>query len=131
MTAEAILILGGLGYVCFRQWLRHDRRRMIHLERLAAIEKGREMPEVELESSRNDWSVQRYLLVAGWSWIAVGVGGGLSLFAMIRTASPEWLRELPPSGSEIAAIIPIGIGLAHLVTYRAGQRRETRQERIG
>jgi hypothetical protein len=129
MTAEAILILVGVGYVCFRQWLRHDKRRMIHLERLAAIEKGREMPAVELESSRNEWGIQRYLLVAGWSWIAIGVGGGLSLYVMLRNASPEWLRELPPLGSEVAAIVPIGIGLAHLATYRVGERREKRGER--
>lgn len=126
MTAEVVVTLGILGYVCFRQWLRHDKRRMIHRERLAALEAGRELPAVEQESSQSLWNVQRFLLVAGISWVAAGLGGGLTFFVILRQASPEWLRQLPPAGTEIAAIIPIGIGLAHLIAFWAGERRDRR-----
>jgi hypothetical protein len=127
MMAETLIILGILAYIGFRHWLRHDRRRMIHRERLAAIEKGLELPAIEHERSRFDWSVQRFLLVAGLSWIAIGVGGGLSLFLMLRHAPAEWIRDLPPPGTEVAALIPVGIGVAHLITFWIGERRERRE----
>jgi hypothetical protein len=46
---------------------------------------------------------------------------------VLRYASPEWQQVLPPPGSEIAAIIPIGIGIAHLIAFRTGERRERLQ----
>ena len=33
-----------LGFVGFRQWLRHQQRAWVHRERLAALEKGVELP---------------------------------------------------------------------------------------
>jgi hypothetical protein len=128
MTFEAVAVIFGIGYVCFRHWLRHDKRRMLHRERLAALEAGRELPAAEQESSHSRWNVQRFLLVAGISWVAVGLGGGLTFFVILRQASPEWVRQLPPAGTEIAAIIPIGIGLAHLITFWAGERRDRRSQ---
>lgn len=128
MMAETLIFLGILAYIGFRHWLRHDRRRMIHRERLAVIEKGMELPAIEQERSRFDWSVQRFLLVAGLSWIAIGVGGGLSLFLMLRHAPAEWIQSLPPPGTEVAALIPIGIGVAHLITFWVGERREGRKQ---
>ncbi len=124
MTSEAVVILGIIGYISLRQWLRHDKRRMIHRERLAALEAGKELPAVEQESSQSSWNVQRFLLVFGISWIAIGVGGGLTFYVILRQASPEWLRQLPPAGTEVAALIPVGIGLAHLIAFWAGERHD-------
>lgn len=126
MTFETVMVFGILIYVCFRQWLRHDQRRMLHRERLAALEAGRELPAIEKESGQSRWNIQRFLLVAGISWIAAGVGGGLTFYVILRQGSAEWLRGMPPAGTEIAAIIPVGIGLAHLITFWAGERRERR-----
>ena len=66
---EALILVVIIGYIAFRNWLTHDKRRMIHRERLAAIEKGVTLPAVEQEAERRTWNVQRYLLLAGWSWI--------------------------------------------------------------
>ena len=130
MTSEAVVILGIIGGICLRQWLRHDKRRMLHRERLAALEAGKEIPAVEQESSQSGWNVQRYLLLFGISWIVIGVGGGLTFYVILRQASSEWLRQLPPAGTEVAALIPVGIGLAHLITFWAGERHDRgRKER--
>src|SRR5215207_5282365 len=57
----------------FQLWARHQRRLMIHRERLVAIEKGVEpQPFVEEEIRRGSWNVQRLLLLAGLCWVSVG-----------------------------------------------------------
>ena len=38
-----------VGYAAYREWLRHQRRALIHHERLAAIEKGLNLPPLEQE----------------------------------------------------------------------------------
>jgi hypothetical protein len=45
---------------------------------------------------------------------------------MLSGAAPETLGPIPPRGTRYAAIIPIGIGIAHLITYWTGERRERR-----
>ena len=55
---EFVAFVGVLAcYVAFRQWMQHDRRRMVHRERLAAIEKGIELPPLEQEVQRSRWNV--------------------------------------------------------------------------
>jgi hypothetical protein len=63
-----------LAFVAFVQWMRQQRRLMIHRERIAAIEKGIELPPVTQEVQRSSWNVQRLLLLAGLVWISIGVG---------------------------------------------------------
>lgn len=122
-VAEAGFFLCVFGYISFRHWLRHDRRRMLHRERLAALEKGIELPAVETEAERRTWNVQRFLLVAGLSWVAIGIGGGAVLHHLTTNRAPEWAGRLPPEGTEWAALTPIGVGIAHLITYWIGERR--------
>jgi hypothetical protein len=55
-----------------QMWARHQRRLMIHRERLAAIEKGIELPPLEHEIQKRSWNVQRLLLLAGLVWISLG-----------------------------------------------------------
>ena len=73
-----------LGFVGFGMWLRQQRRLMIHRERLAAIEKGIELPPVLQEVQRTSWNVQRLLLLAGLVWISIGTGFYLVFSEMLR-----------------------------------------------
>ena len=50
----AIVAVALIGFVAFRQWLAHQRRMMIHRERLLAIEKGVALPPLEQEIRRNN-----------------------------------------------------------------------------
>jgi len=61
----AIVVVALIAFVGFRQWLQHNRRVMIHRERLAAIEKGVEIPSLDLEVHRSKWIVGRVLLLGG------------------------------------------------------------------
>ena len=70
LFVAAITVL--TAYAAFQQFLRHQRRTMIHRERLAALEKGVELPPLEQEILRGRWNVQRILLFAGLVWISVG-----------------------------------------------------------
>lgn len=63
---EALVAVCIIGYIAFRNWLNHDKRRMVHRERIAAIEKGIQLPAIEQEVERRTWNVQRFLLLAGW-----------------------------------------------------------------
>ena len=121
---EALFLSVIIGYIAFRNWLNHDKRRMIHRERMAAIEKGVALPAIEHEAERRTWNVQRFLLLAGWSWIAIGIGGFIALHMVIARAVPAPAFEIPPDGTQYAAVIPVGIGIAHLITYWTGERRE-------
>src|SRR5712692_2515098 len=92
----AIVLVALIAYMGFRQWLRHHRRVMIHRERLAAVEKGIEVPPLEREVQRNAWNVQRILLLAGLSWISLGIGAFVVLSALL--AYPSKLTEEIPNG---------------------------------
>ena len=124
---EALILACIIGYIAFRNWLEHDKRRMIHRERLAAIEKGIELPAVAQEVGRRTWNMQRFLLLAGLTWIFVGIGGFIGISAILEFAKQRPVSaDIPPQGAQFLAIIPLGFGIAHLVTYWVGQRREQR-----
>jgi len=108
-------------FIAFRQWIQHHRRVLLHRERLAAIEKGIELPAVEQEVKRSNWNVQRLLLLAGLIWITLGVATFLVLTAII--SSPSEATKDVPRGIQLVGIAPIGIGLAHLITFWVEGRR--------
>ena len=110
-----------LAYFGFRHWLRHNRRMMIHRERLAAIEKGVELPPVEQEVKRNTWNIQRIILLTGLIWISLGVAAFVTLSVVLAYGMNT--RDLPP-GIQWVAIAPVGIGLSHLLVYLAGRNKE-------
>jgi len=119
IAAVAIALIGYAGY---REWLRHQRRTLIHQERLAAIEKGVDLPPLEQEQRRSSWNVQRTLLLAGMIWLSLGVCAYITLSAII--ASPENTKlEIPP-GVQWLGLGPAAIGVSHLVVYLAGKKRE-------
>jgi hypothetical protein len=118
----ALVVLALIGYLGLREWLRHQRRTFIHRERLAAIEKGVDLPALEQETKRSAWNVQRTLLLAGLVWVSLGVCAFVTLSVVI--ASPENARlEIPP-GVQWLGIAPTAIGLSHLVVYWTGKKKE-------
>ena len=117
-----IVIVTLIAFAGFRQWLKHQRRAMIHRERLAAIEKGVAIPPLEQEVRRSDWNVQRILLLAGFIWISLGIG----LFAVLTAllAHPEGLTDLH-QGFQWLGIAPLLIGFSHLIVYVVGRKKES------
>ena len=118
----SIVAVAGIAYLGFYEWLRHQRRNQIHRERLAAVEKGVEIPPLEDETHRRAWNVQRILLLAGLIWISVGVGAYVTLSAVL--ASPANARLEIPAGIQWIGVAPAAIGLSHLVVYLAEKRKE-------
>jgi hypothetical protein len=108
-----------LAFLGFAMWLRQQRRAMIHAERLAAIEKGLELPPIEQEAFRVSWNVQRLLLLAGLVWISIGIGFFL-VFSTMLSHPIEATRDLP-YGIQYVGVGMIGIGLSHLVAMAVGR----------
>ncbi len=120
----AIVIVAIIGYFAFQHWLTHSRRMMIHRERLVALEKGVELPAVEQEVKRSSWNVQRILLLAGLCWISLGLGAFAVLNALL--AHPSELNRDIPQGLQWIGVAPVGIGLAHIIVYLVGRKKEGR-----
>jgi hypothetical protein len=131
------LVLGGVTVYVFQLWVRHQRRLMVHRERLAAIEKGIELPPVEQEMQRRSWNVQRLLLFAGLVWISIGVAVFPVLVQIANRSfrmpwgythdgNPFFADMVIPNGVEWIALAPIGIGLSHVIVYVVGRQKEGR-----
>ena len=118
----ALVIVAVIAYLGFREWLRHQRRAQIHQERLAAIEKGVEVPPLEHEAQRRAWNVQRILLLAGLIWMSLGLAAYVTLSALITSPANAKL-EIPP-GIQWMGLAPAAIGLSHLVVYLVGKKKE-------
>ena len=116
----AIVIVAFIGLVAFRQWLQHQRKMMIHQERLTAIEKGVELPPLEQEVKQSNWNVQRILLLAGLIWISLGVGAFMTLVALLERSPGLGI----PNGVQFVSIAPVAIGLSHLIVYAVGRKKE-------
>ena len=131
------LLLATVITYAFQLWIRHQRRLMVHRERLAAIEKGTELPPLEQEIQRGSWNVQRLLLMAGLIWISIGVAALPMLHELAgQTLHFPWgythdgnpfFADLPiPYGTQWLALAPIGIGLSHVIVYLVGRQKEAR-----
>ena len=132
----SLVIVALIGFAAFNLWLRQQRRLMAHRERLAAVEKGLELPAHALDPRPNAWNVQRILLLAGLCWIAIGFGTIAVLTQVIANAPPipppgsgvqYW--QIPsesfiPKGFHLIGLIPLGLGLAHLIVYFVERRRQ-------
>ena|ERR1051325_1793474 len=118
----AAVVIALIGFAAYREWLRHQRRTLIHRERITAIEKGVDIPPLEQEQKRSSWNVQRTLLLLGLIWLSVGIGVFVTLSAVI--ASPANARLEVPQGVQWIGLGLAAIGISHLVVYLAGKRKE-------
>ncbi len=119
IAAVAIALIAYAGY---REWLRHEKRTLIHRERLAAIEKGVDLPPLEMVQKRSSWNVQRMLLLAGLIWLSVGICVFVTLSAVI--ASPANAKLEVPPGVQWIGLGLAAIGISHLLVYLAGKQKE-------
>lgn len=119
----AIVAVALIAYFGFRQWMLHHRRIMIHRERMAAIEKGVDLPPLAHETQRSAWTIQRLLLLVGMINIGIGVSAWVVLTALLSYPRSHFTEEIPP-GMQWIGVAPIAVGAAHLITYWVGQRRE-------
>ena len=116
-----LVILAIVIYMGYREWLRHQRRALLHKERLSAIEKGMDVPSIDQEIRRSSWNVQRTLLLAGLIWISLGVSVFVALSAVLSGPSPD--RDIP-QGVQWIGLAPTLIGISHLIVYAAGKKKE-------
>jgi len=116
-----LFLVALVAYAAFMQWLRHQRRMLIHRERIAAIEKGVELPPLEQEVHRGSWNVQRILLLAGLTRISIGLGLSVVLSAILVRDSA--LTAEIPQGIQWIGVGPIAIGLSHLIVFFVERKR--------
>ena len=121
-----LFVASVLAYIAFRQWLRHQQRVMVHRERLAALEKGADLPAWPDEApSRLDFGMDSLLLLSGLIWLAIGLGGMLATFIIVAHPNVQRIEDaVPPSIALIGLPVAL-IGVAHLMVYRT--RRGTRR----
>ena len=118
-----LVVASVLAFVGFRQWLRHQQRNMVHRERLAALEKGADLPPWPDEApSRFDFGLDSVLLLSGLIWLAIGLGGMLAAFVIVSQPQIQSIPEAVPP--QIALIgVPVAlVGVAHLVVYWSRRR---------
>ena len=122
--ATAAVIIALIAYAGFRELLRHQRRALIHKERLAAIEKGVDLPPLDQEVKRRSFNVQRVLVLAGLIWLSLGLAAFVTLSAVLYSRANDKLEI--PQGIQWIALAPAGIGVSHLVAYLVGKKKEER-----
>jgi hypothetical protein len=107
LTALLVVLIIVVTSLYFRQRSRDLR----HRERMAALEKGMELPPEPLPG-RNTY------LLRGLVWLFTGVAIGIFFLAM-STADKD--PELPAAAT--LGLIPAGVGIAYLVVYRVEGKR--------
>ncbi|HXP87783.1 MAG TPA: DUF6249 domain-containing protein [Bryobacteraceae bacterium] len=93
---------------------RHKSRAFRHAERMAALDKGMELPPEPVQPTLGP----KAHLLRGLIWLFIGMGISI-FFLSLRLATKE--------NNELFAVatlglIPMGVGIAHLVMYRLDTR---------
>jgi hypothetical protein len=142
VVSIAIVIVASL-------YLRYRQREFQHQERMAAIDKGTLLPDIdEPQSPRSG----RIYLLRGMMWLFSGIAIVAFLAAMvaysrepssmerrldrtqelrrlgateeqIQEAEKELPRDAMPGGIPLLGLVPMGIGLAYLIYYRVEGKR--------
>jgi hypothetical protein len=114
-----IAVVLGIAVAMLAIYLSYRKRKefftLYHQERMAAIEKGVELPPLPeallVEDGAKPYHPRRHLL-KGLAWLFVGLGAGAGTWA---TFGLEW---------GLFGLVPIGIGLAHLIYYFVEGKKE-------
>ncbi|MBM3879362.1 MAG: hypothetical protein FJ387_06535 [Verrucomicrobia bacterium] len=112
-----VAIVMGFGFGMLGVYLNYRKQKGIyalyHQERLAAIEKGVELPPLpeHLFSEGDKTASPRRLLLKGLVWLFIGLGLLAALYAIEGHVA-------------LFALIPTGIGLAYLIYYRVAGQQE-------
>ena len=113
-----IAIVMGVGLAMLALWLDHEKKtRMFelhHQERLAALERGIELPPLPSEffQGRSTPSQGHGVLLWGMILVLVGLAFGIAQTLNGDTESAVW------------ALVPIAVGTAQLIYYFAVHRRK-------
>jgi hypothetical protein len=107
-----IAILGVLAYASMKLYFRHRATELRHRERIAAIEKGTDLPPDPALGPTP------YLL-QGLKLLFTGIGLSIFLIALSHASGNPRLLAVATIG-----LIPAGIGIAHLVLYRIQSKSE-------
>ena len=116
-----IAIVMGIGIGMLAIFLNYRKRKemftLYHQERMAAIDKGIELPPLPEEFFREDGKVRspHARLLSGLVWLFIG----LSLMIALYFRPPSRLE-----GAALFGLIPTTIGLAYLIYYFAVGRKE-------
>jgi hypothetical protein len=108
-----------IALIGFKLWLQYRRRLLIHRERLTAIERGVELPQLDQDLRRNNARIQRFLLLGGLIWISLGFG--VFVFFTAILAHPQ--QEIP-QGIQWSGVAPVLIGVSHLIVYFTNRNKE-------
>jgi hypothetical protein len=115
--APVLLIGFTLAFVGFRQWLREQRWRMIHRERIVAMEKGIEPPSYPEDPPRDRVNTRRILLLSGLIWLAVGIASMIAGSIILPDPVVRAMQDAPPPTMYWLGLVPAAVGLAHLIVY--------------
>jgi Domain of unknown function (DUF6249) len=115
VTLIPLAVLGVVWAIAFAAFrFRGQVQQLRHSERLAAIEKGIDVP---IEAPEPRFSEHVYLL-RGLIWLFIGFGISIIFTALFLA---EHVREL--FALITLGLIPIGVGSAYLVVYRVELKR--------
>ncbi len=153
ISFSAFLILMAVVIVGFAMAFRYKKRELQHRERLIALEKGATLPANGSGHQGAPWTPRSFLL-RGLTWLFTGISVIIFLVGISvasRREAPAWVRVSQatsarqngatedqirqimndkeerglPVGVSLIGLVPMGIGLAYLITYRAERERES------
>ena len=113
-----VVITMGVGLAAVVMYLNYRKRKdvftLYHQERMAALEKGVEVPPLPdslLSDEARPYNPRKHLL-KGLAWLFVGLGAGVAVWA---TVGYTWA---------LFGLVFIGIGAAHLIYYAVEGKNE-------